>query len=204
MAKFKQGNILIKQDKKVIFGNNDEVSLYYDGSRLKVSGQQIGRYSFISALARDFDLDDVDSGIIHGKVFGILRTLDYNADTKGSAYASFALPDGFQSNKDIQIRVIYSLNGNDDSQIVKLTTSIWTSAFASTPSTPDYTYTNTIASDINNNIGKLSKLVLANTIIPSSVFSSDKYITVKHTRDADDAADTYSGTYQFISMQFFQ
>jgi len=165
-----------------------------------------GIYSFIEKEVKTFRLDSVNDGLSRGSVFGLIESIDFEPSNVGSAYVSFKMPDGFAEDKDIKIKHIASLNSVDSGKIIVFRTQSWlvTSGAIPNVATADSDVVSGIPSQ-DNHMGTLEIIPISETIIPASAINgTEQFITLKLTREATDASDTYSGLYQLIAIQIYQ
>ena len=163
-----------------------------------------GIYSFIEKAVNTFRLDTVNDGLSRGSVFGLIESIDFESSNVGSAYISFKMPDGFDYDKDIKIKHIASLNSVDSGKLIVFRTESWLIDSGDVPSTADSNVLSAIQSQ-DNHMGTLEIISIPEIIIPSSlIIGTDQFITLKLTREALDASDTYSGSYQLIAIQVYQ
>ena len=179
---------------------------YHDGTQwTEVGAAGSGTSGGINELdirPEQFRLDDTAIGADRGTVWGIFDTVDFQPDDDGAIWFSFKFPTGWDDTQDIKLTLEYSCNGNDQGKTVVFNTQVWAVEAGETPSTssPDASNIDNIGTS-SSNIDALSEIELLNGKIPASVLTaSTNTIAVKLTRDADNASDTYTGTFQLISI----
>lgn len=154
----------------------------------------------------NFDLSEDDTGIDAGTFLEIIDTIDFSPVEVGSVYVSFKLPNGWDTDKNINIKAIFSMNGDDSGKDVRLETRAYIThpGGTSQESSPDSMGTDLITSS-SSNIGKLSSQELSNAEIANThLTNADDVITLKLTRNCTHSDDTYSGTFQLVSLIVYQ
>ena len=179
---------------------------YYDGSQwTEVGAAGSGGLGGINALdirPTDMRLDDTATGADRGIVWGMLDAVDFPPDDDGAVWFSFKYPSGWDDTKDIDLTLEYSCNGNDQGKTIVLNTQAWALDTGDTPniSSPEASNIDNIGTS-SSNINALSETQLMNGKVPASIINAtSNTIVVKLTRDADNASDNYTGTFQLISI----
>ncbi len=167
------------------------------------SGSGVNELEFTS---EDVKMDETNTGCDAGTVFDIFDTVNFDPDTDGSVWFNFNLPNGFDVSSDISFDINYALNGSDDSKVVYLNLKAWIVDDGDTPAeaSPDIDQNDSITSSTDNT-GKLDKLTLTNGKISNThLNTSTLRVSCKLTRDADNTIDTYTGTFQLVSLRIYQ
>lgn len=165
-----------------------------------------GIYTFIEKNANEFRLDSVNTGVSRGSAFDLNESLNFESDTAGSVYLIFKMPDGFSNVKDIKIKHIAVLNSIDAGKDILFNTKSWVVDSGDTPdlNIPDSTIDSTITSQTDH-MGTLEIITLPEIIISADlIVGNDQVITLKLTRDAANASDTYGGLYKLMAVQIYQ
>jgi len=195
--------------------SNDEGRLIYntDDDKLYIGTasdwQEVGSGAGLTSLEirpTDMDLSEDETGADTGIIFEIIDTVDFSPVEAGTIFTSFKLPDGWDTDKNINIKAIFSMNGDDSGKNVRIETRAYIThpGGSSQESSPDSMGTDLIASS-SSNIGKISSQVLTNGAISSShLTNADDVVTLKITRNSTHSDDTYSGTFQLISLIVYQ
>ena len=188
--------------------NDTPASLkYHDGSSwTKVaaegSGSGSGAINEIDIRPDQFRLDDVATGADRGVVWNMLDAVDFDPDNDGAIWFSFKFPSGWDDTQDINLTLEYSCNGNDQGKTIVLNTQAWALDTGDTPnqSSPEASNIDNIGTS-SSNIDTLSEITLINGKVPASILSATtNTIAIKLTRDANNASDNYTGTFQLISV----
>ena len=181
---------------------------YHDGSAWSAlaadgsSGSGSGTISDIDIRPDAMRLDDVATGADRGTVWSIIDTVDFEQSTDGAVWFSFKFPSGWDDTKDINFTLKYTNNGNDQGKSIILNTSAWAIEAGDIPnaSSPDASNVDTIGTS-SSNIDNFSSVQLSNGKVPSAALTATTdTIAIKLTRDADNASDNYTGTFQLISV----
>jgi len=169
-----------------------------------VSSGGSGGINEIEIKPDEFIMDETDTDVDAGTVFDIFDTADFSPDGTGAIWFNFNMPDGFSITSDILFELSYSLNGSDNSKSIIINTEAWVVDETDTPieSSPDVDQTDTITSSATNT-GKMTTVALTNGKISNALIgSTSKRFSVKLTRDG--LTDTYSGTFQLMSVKVYQ
>ncbi len=147
---------------------------------------------------KDFKLDIENFGADFGNYATVFPSIDFSATENGSIYSTFELPINFNINTDIILDFIYSVNGIDTSNNIKLNIDVWTLTNEN-PTISEYTGSDTIT--ITSNMeGKRYKQIMTNVKIPASIVtSSDLSISMKITRDVS-VLNNHLGTLQLLAI----
>jgi len=154
----------------------------------------------------DFWFHATDTGVDTGKFSDIMATLDFDPDTNGSVLVSFRIPSNWDTDTDIDFKMVYSLSGVDNTKTVKITGAVWVTADGATDTeaSPDATGSKDITSAAGNT-GVLDFDGMGTIKVPNAQISSvDSMVTLKIKRDADDVGDTYTGTFQLVNVFAYQ
>ncbi len=187
---------------------------YYNGSGWELAGAELaesstgsggggGSISAIDIRPHMMRLDDVAVGADASSIWDLISCIDFDGDIDGAVWFSFKYPSGWDSSKDINLTIEYSCDGNDQGKSVLLTTKAWAMDVGLKPvlASPSASNTDVIGTS-SSNIDLLSETTLTNGRIPSaSLTLNTNTIVVQLTRDADHASDTYTGTFELISIQ---
>ena len=171
--------------------------------------QEVGSGAGLTSLEirpTDMDLSEDETGTDTGIIFDIIDTVDFSPLEVGSIFTSFKLPDGWDTDKNINIKAVFSMNGDDSGKNVRIETRAYIThpGGTSQESSPDSMGTDLIAAS-SSNIGKISSQVLTNGAISSAhLTNADDIVTLKITRNSTHADDTYSGTFQLVSLIVYQ
>lgn len=179
-----------------IFNSNNEWTI-------KSSNDQSSS-SYIKMLPWHFNVDNQNDGVVRGDSFGMFESLNFSSNSIGSIWGSLDLSQ-FHSEVNVNISLIYNLNGSDADQNYVINTDFWYLNDGDTPSesTPSESYSDTISTTSTQ--GVLRRTELTNTIIPSSNIDQNIIaFAFKMTRNVDDSNDTYSGTVELIGIEFYQ
>lgn len=151
-------------------------------------------------LPNDCSLDDTYTDIARGSAFGMIETLDYAGSTNGAAWFTFHFPSTLDSTKDINLLMVYNLDGSDDSKIVTIQTAYWVYGDTTTPSegSPTATNSDNISTGVSQN-GQRQSTTL--TAISNAYLTSGHTITLRILRAS---SDTYSGTFQMMYLYMYQ
>ena len=154
-----------------------------------------------------FNLDTTDTGADYG-TWTTVQTIDYSATVVGSAWGSFKMPLGWDVSKDINFDVVYNLNGLNNTKNISLTCAVWAFGENDKPNiaSPTTTTTYVLSSGTaqNDMLHTLLEATSAFDIAAGSLTAGDT-ISIKFTRNATDAVnDTYTGTFQLISILAYQ
>ncbi len=158
----------------------------------------------ITLKPSDLKFDETETGLDAGTVFEMIDTVNFDPDDVGSAWCSFKFPDNWVSTSDVTVDINYSLNGSDDSKIVKFLTKFWVVEEGDTPieASPDEENSDDLASSTSNTGVYYSETI--SSLSAATISAATETVICKITRDADDAGDTYTGTMQLISVKFGQ
>jgi hypothetical protein len=156
----------------------------------------------IDIRANDILLDDTNTGIEYGSVFGIYKTVDFSTISDGSCWVTAEFPASWSTASDLDIDIAYSLSGNDPSKTVRLNVDFWSLIETDTPvsTVSDITINNDIATS-STNIAKYTDDALT-SVGNAYLESGMKSFAIKLTRDISE--DDYSGTLQLISVKISQ
>lgn len=159
-----------------------------------------------NAMVMDSIMSDVDAGT----AFDIYDTYDFPSTGNGAIWFKFLFPDGFDNAKDIAFDLAYTLNGNDPNKVIRLKAQIWPNDDGDIPTeiSPIIDLAEDIISDDtppDMNIGVVSYKNLSTIKIDSSFLSSNtRIVSFKLIRFTDSANDTYTGTFQLMSVKVRQ
>lgn len=176
-----------------------------DGTELTggTGGSGGGGSGLLLLIPSNVQLDDTNVGSDGGNVWGITESIDFSNSQDGSIWATMEFPDTLDDTSDIQMDIIYSLNGSDDSTNVRLQIDYWLYGTSETPSSGSPTGTNT--DDITVGVGTDgTKLRTSLSNLPNASISDSDTLTLKVTRLAENVNDTYSGTFQMIYIYLYQ
>ena len=164
-----------------------------------------GGINEINIYPENMSLDDTDTGSDAGTCFDIMPCLNFDPDNDGAAWFMFKLPGNWDSTADINVELTYSMNGNDPSKNVKFDWEYWCLNSGETPSesTPDQSRTTTLASSTSN-IGKVYNQTITDFVLGTYYDADTDTVVIKIKRDADNAGDTYTGTFQLIKLLLSQ
>ncbi len=160
-----------------------------------------GGINEVNVYPESFSLDDTDTGSDSGTCFDIMPCINFDPDNDGSVWFMFKFPGTWDATANIDVQLSYSMNGNDPSKDVKFDWEYWCLNSGETPTevSPDSTGTTDIATS-SSNIGKLYTQTISDFIDGDYYTSTTDTIVVKIKRDANDAGDTYTGTFQLIKL----
>jgi hypothetical protein len=161
-----------------------------------------GSISDIDIRPSQMRLDDVATGADNGVVWSLFDTIDFDPDNDGAVWCSFKFPDGWDDTKDIDLTFKYTCNGNDQGKSIIFNTSAWAVEVGDTPTigSPDSSNVDTIGTS-SSNIDKMSSVQLSNGKVPAAALTSNTdTVIIRFTRDADNASDNYTGTFQLLSV----
>ena len=185
----------------------DENLMYnYNGTEWVVFGSGGGGINEIEFSSEDVKMDETNTGVDAGTAFDVFDTLNFDPDTTGSIWFNFNLPTGFDVNTDINFDLVYTLNGSDNGNVVYLNTKVWIVDSGETPveASPDINQNDSITA-ATTNTGALAGITLTNAVISETHLSTNTLrISCKLTRDAVNALDTYTGTFQLVSVKVYQ
>jgi hypothetical protein len=157
----------------------------------------------IEVKASDMFLDTTDTGSDKGTLFGIMDSVNFTPGIQGTAWLNFEFPANWVASKDINFKLLYSLNGNDPAKTCTINSSWWVVDEGATPvvGSPTGTGVDNITS-ASGNISKLVSLALTNgKVALASLSANTRKIAVKLTRPS---TDTYTGTLQLQAVIFYQ
>ena len=159
----------------------------------------------MSQFGSDFSLDDTDTGSDSGTCFDIMPCLNFDPDTDGAAWFMIKFPSSWDATANIDVQLTYSMNGNDTGKDVKFDWEYWCLNSGETPSesTPDATGTQDLTSS-SSNIGKVYTQTISDFVDGQYYDASTDTIVIKIKRDADNAGDTYGGTFQLVKLLLTQ
>jgi len=153
-----------------------------------------------------FALDDTDTGVDGGNLFGVYHTVDFSQDEDGSVWFQLDFPSwSWDINRDVRFAFVFSCNGDDAGNVVSLKAKFWITADGETEdvNTPDYS----CAEDINVTTemeGKRYRKVMEGIRIPATVLTdSNCSIACKLTRDTG-VVNNYAGTFQLLHIIVYQ
>ena len=163
-----------------------------------------GGVNEITLSPDDLKFDETDIGVDAGTVFEMIDCINFDPDNDGSVWCSFKFPGNWVSTSDVNVEINYSLNGSDDSKVVKFLTKFWVVEEGDTPveASPDESNSDDITSSASNTGVYYSQTISA--LSSATLTASTETVICKITRDASDAGDTYTGTMQLISVKFSQ
>lgn len=193
----------------VILPDQSGNSGYYlrtDGSNVywdSVSGSG-GGSPYIDKRPNEMYFDDTTDGASRENAYGIFPTIDFAYDIDGAIWMSFELPPHFNSAANINLRLVYNLSGDDSDSDVIWQTEYWTVSSGQTPSTsnPNSTIQDTIGSGTTQGVKR--KTELTNGVISSADLTDQDTVALRMTRLGSDGSDTYTGTFQLISVEAYQ
>jgi len=164
-----------------------------------------GGINEVNVYPENFSLDDTDTGSDAGTCFDIMPCINFDPDNDGAAWFIIKFPGTWDGTANIDVQLTYSMNGNDPAKDVKFDWDYWCLNSGETPSegSPDASNTNDLASS-SSNIGKVYIQTISNFIDGQYFDTSTDTIVVKIKRDANDAGDTYTGTFQLIKLLLTQ
>ncbi|MFW6247007.1 MAG: hypothetical protein ACOC22_02430 [bacterium] len=182
-------------------GHDGEV-LKTDGSDLYWDSISSSGSPYIDKRIDEIYLDDNNTGCDYGAAFELFPCVDFEDSKNGSIWFSFEIPNHFDSSSDINIRLVYNLDGDDSDSDIKLKSEYWAVTDGGVPSSssPNETSEDTINSDSTQSVKR--KVELTNGYIRSEDISDNDSITYKLTRLASD--DDYSGIFQLIAIEIYQ
>lgn len=178
----------------------DGDTLVYDSDQNKLIWDTVegGAGSGLPLLiAKNMDLDDTDTGASRGKAFDIIQTINFNSDEDGASWVSFHFPDTLDETKDVNLKLFYVLDGEDDDTNIEFLTEYWTYNDNDTPDSLTSDGTNVISIDVKADEYE-QRLSTSLPSIPSSDLSLNNTITLKFTRLGSDSNDTYNGTLKMM------
>ena len=151
-------------------------------------------------LPNDCSLDDTYTDIARGSAFGMVETLDYAGSSDGAAWYTFHFPSTLDDSKDINLLMVYNLDGSDDSKIVTIQVAYWVYGNTTTPveGVPTATNSDNISTGVSQNAQRQSTTL---TAISNSNLTAGHTITLRILRDS---TDTYSGTFQMLYLYMYQ
>lgn len=154
-----------------------------------------------------FNLDTTDLGADYG-TWTTVQTIDYSATVVGSAWGSFKMPIGWDVSKDINFDIVYNINGLDNTKTISLNCDVWAFGEGEKPNTASPTTTTTYVLNSGTAQNDMLHVLLESTsafdIAAASLTAGDT-ISIKFWRNATDAVnDTYTGTFQLISILAYQ
>ncbi len=167
-------------------------------------GGGAGGINEIEIKPDEFIMDENDTDVDAGTIFDIFDTANFSPDGTGAIWFNFNMPDGFDNTKDVLFEINYALNGVDDSKSVIVNTEAWVvdETDAPTEGSPDVDQSDTITSSTTNT-AKMTTLSLTNGKVANALIgSTTKRFSIKMTRDG--LIDTYSGTFQLMSVRIYQ
>ena len=170
---------------------------------ITTDGSTGGGISTIDIRPADMRLDDTETGSDRGTIWNIISSVDFDPTTDGAIWFSFNFPENWEIDQDINLSAQYSCDGSDPAKDIILNIKTWAISPDSTPASasPGNTNNETITTSATN-IDKLTTVDFANGKVDASQLSSTtNTIVIKVTRDADNASDTYTGTFQLIAIQ---
>lgn len=148
----------------------------------------------------DFSLDDTNSNSSRGNAFNITETIDFGSGSDGSVWITFHFPTTLDDTKDINLSIVYNLNGSDSDKVVTIQTEYWAYGSGTTPD--DSNPTNTNSDDIGTGTSQGQRELYNLTNISRTDFSAGDTITMKITRLG--SSDTYSETFQMLYIYPYQ
>jgi len=148
-----------------------------------------------------FQIDGEAVGAEFGAVFGLVQSVNFNPTDEGIAYTSFKMPRNLNPDEDIKIKVSYSISSGSGN--IKFDCPVWCVNHGQTvnESSPTLTLTETIS---GGTAGTLSVVELTSVIPSSEVSNTTELIIFKMVRDAANAGDTHTGSFQITSIHFYQ
>lgn len=162
--------------------------------------EQSPTYKYITI---DDSFPDADNGPTQGLV-GFMPTADFDPDTKQHIYFSFAIPDDADLTEDMRLEHRYTVDSTELGSIsLVMEANVIGSGDEITPASNQI-----IASETISAVGSAEEFdvqLLNDLIIPAgSLTQSGDDIQVKFSRDAAEAGDTHTGTYQLglIRMRY--
>ena len=152
-------------------------------------------------MPEDCGLDDEDTGSERGNAFGMIETINFSPSADGAAWFTMHFPSTLDDSSDINLDLIYNLNGSDDSKTVNFTTDYWVYGDTETPipSASDGTNNDTISTGTGED-GQRQSTTLS--VIPATSLTAGNTITLKFTREG--SSDNYGGTFQLLYVFPYQ
>lgn len=150
--------------------------------------------------------DSVMTGQSDGVYAQLVRCKDFGPDNNGASYFHLKTLGGWDLGSDLLFKVYYSLNGVDNTKVVRMILDYWVINDGSSPSvgSPDGTGTDDITSSANNT-GVLDIITLTNgKVANADMTTTNSMIAVRIQRQAENAADTYTGTMKILKIVAYQ
>lgn len=184
---------------KIIAGTNVTVDVINEGGneqvRISASGTGAGGDPVRAIDVSEFVLDDTATGVDSGKAFNMIDTVDFNQDIDGAVWATVRPITGWDVTQPVQLNLLGVFNGTaTGTEVVKLQAQVWETAIGGSP-------ISVLDSPIDVTLSDTDTGVLKNTGgLSFNISSTSSLITVKITRLASDAGDTFGGTYQLVKV----
>ena len=168
--------------------------------------------SFLSSISvidirpSDMRLDGTNIGSDNSVIWNIISAIDFDSDDDGSIWFSFKFPQSWNTTSDINFTIQYSCNGNDPLKVVMLNSQTWVINDGDIPAfgSPNNTNSDSIATSVSN-IDTIRDFTLVfGKVDNADLTSTTNTVVVKLTREASNVLDTYTGTFQLISVQLIQ
>ena len=174
------------------------------------NGQWIGMAGGIVEIIVD-QADMMDDSTLIGQSSGVygqvMSCKDFGPDDDGATYFHLKSLDAWDLDADILFKVYYSLDGVDNSKVARLITDYWVindDGSAPVVGTPDGTGTDDITSSADNTT-KMDIMTLTNgKIANADMTTADSMVAVRIQRQAENAADTYTGTFKLLKVVAYQ
>ena len=182
----------------------DELNLYYadttDWINITSAVQSDSNAGLGSIEIRPAEFSSVDAPL--DELFGMLPCYRFDENVDSSVFFDFKVPPVWSTENDISMQLCVALtNGAIDTNIY-VKTEVWIASnrLAALESFPDFTFYDTITSDIQSQ-DAISFITLLSGKVPLDSFSNiDTTIVVKMTRLALNSVDTYSGSLYLIKV----
>lgn len=187
----------------VVYAKTDGKLAYKNDAGEEIVIGSGGGSGLLQLVPSNVSLDDTNVGSDGGNAWDIAETIDFSPSENGSIWATIHFPNTLDPSVDISLKIVYNLNGSDDSTNVRFQTEYWTYGSTETPSSSTPTGTNT--DDISVGTGTDGqRLETTLSVIPNTALAESDTITFKFTRLSEDANDTYSGTFQMLYIFPYQ